>query len=779
MSPSMLPGPRLDASVSERDIKSSLLFEKSPDPVLLLDRDVFIDCNEAALVCLGYSSKHQLIGMRPWDLSPVRQPDGRLSLHKGREIIEAALLKGTYRFEWLHRTFNGEELLMDVFLTLVLIGGRQILYTVWRDITARRKIEDALRISELRLSEAMDLARMVHWEIDPETENFLLNDRFYALYGTTAEREGGYVMPTEAYIERFVHPEDMERVRVESAQHRSDKGKEFLNQFEYRIIRRDGQVCHILTRLRVVRNEMGRMSRCFGTNQDITEHKETEKTLKESEERYRTAIEHSNDGVAIVRGSRHVFVSRRFLTMFGYDDPKEVVGAGLYVTIHPEDYERVMELNRTSKKGEPAPMRYEFKGVRRDGTVIYIEVSSTQIIYQGEPAKLAYLRDITERVRSEELLRESQKMEAIGTLSAGIAHDFNNVLTAILGFAELSYDETAAGAKAKRYLLHVVNAAHRGKDLVAQILSFSRKGKREFQTISLAPVVRESIRMLRASLPATIQIQEVISTETSTVFADPTQIQQIVMNLGTNAAHAMRNDGGQMKIELSPIMVTSKVFLPDLLPGAYMKLSITDTGTGMEEDVLERIFDPFFTTKKRGEGTGLGLWVVHSIVKNHKGTIAMKSAPGQGSAFDVYLPRIEKHRHRPVIRASSALEGHGHILIVDDETELAQLEKIMVEQLGYSATAVNDSRKALELFKDNPDAYDVVLTDQTMPGMTGIDLAREMMSIRSNIPVALITGYHDVVDEKAAREAGIRMTLPKPIARVDLGAAIKQVLMKH
>lgn len=764
--------------VGQNEIRSSLLFEESPDPVLLLDEDIFVDCNESALTCLGFPNKNQLIGMHPWDISPVRQPDGRLSLDKGREIIETTLLKGTDRFEWFHLASDGRELLMDVFLTVVRIRGRQILYTVWRDITVQKKAEDALRISELRLSEAMGLACIVHWELDPENETFLFNDPFYTLYATTALREGGYGMATEQYITRFVHPGDVGLFHDRGVKRRLDDSGCFSDEFEYRIIRRDGKIRHILTRIRAISDTIGHAKRCFGTNQDITERKQTENTLRESEERYRIAIEHSNDGVAIVRGKEHVFVNNRFLSIFGYDEPEQVLGAQLYVTVHPDDYERVMEINRESGKKGTNSLRYEFKGVRRDGTVCYVEVSSTRIIYQGKPATLAYLRDISERIQAEEMLRQSQKMEAIGTLSAGIAHDFNNVLAAILGFAELSYEEAPPDSRMKRYLLHVVNAAHRGKDLVTQILSFSRKRSEGFHPIAVAPVVKESIKMLRASLPKTIEIREDISTEPLSVFADPIQIQQIVMNLGMNAAHAMWKNGGLLTVRLASSTSTSET-LPDLTPGSYAALRISDTGIGMEKDVLERIFDPFFTTKKRGEGTGLGLWVVQSIVKNHKGAIAMESIPGRGSTFEVLLPLEEEHRSLSKDAPLPDLAGCGHILIVDDETDIAEMEKIMVEKLGYSATVANDSGVALELFKENPDTYDLILTDQTMPGMTGIDLTRELLSIRHDVPVALITGYREEMGEEAARAAGVEIILPKPISRVELGTAIKNILRMH
>ncbi len=889
----------------ESEEKFRLIFEKSADPTLLFHGGVFIDCNEAALKAFRCAGKGRLIGLHPWDISPGRQPDGRLSLEKAQEVIDVALSRGTNRFEWVHRTFDGEEFWVEVSLTVVPIQGRQIIEVVFRDIserkraeealkraeekyrnifdnavegfqqvtpdgrflsanpflarmygygspeelmaevtdvgtqvhvdpearrrfgaileeqgfiegyeteryrkdgsriwvssnarvvrdsegkvlyyegtlqdiTRRKKAEEALLTSQFQLSEAMDLARIVYWELDPETDTFVFNDHFYALYGTTAEGEGGYRMAREEYGKRFVHPDDMPLFRQAGEKRTLSGGREFFHEFEHRILLRDGEERHILVRMHVSRDDTGRITRYHGANQDVTERKQTEKALAESEERYRIAIEHSNDGVAIVKGDRHVYVNQRFLTMFGYDDPEEALGAQFFVMVHPDDHERVMEINRKRQEGKPVLSRYEFKGVRKDGTLIHVEVSATRIVYQGEPATLAYLRDVTERLRAEEMLRQSQKMEAIGTLSAGIAHDFNNILTAILGFAELGYEDAPISSKAKRHLGRVLNAAQRGKDLVTQILSFSRKGEEELRPVSLAPVVKESIKMLRASLPRTIKILEDITTEPTPALADSTQIQQIIMNLGTNAAHAMWKAGGMMTVGLSCVMVN-----PDetpeagLTPGPYLRLSVSDTGMGMDTDTLERVFDPFFTTKKRGEGTGLGLWVVQAIVKNHKGAITVKSAQGKGSTFEVFLPRIQAHIPQAKEPPLSALKGHGHLLIVDDEADLVELEKEMVERLGYSATTVCESVAALALFRENPHGYDLVLTDQTMPDMTGIDLAGEILSVRPDVPIILITGYRDVVDTESAREAGVKAVVGKPMSRAEIGKTIKQLL---
>jgi PAS domain S-box-containing protein len=392
-----------------------------------------------------------------------------------------------------------------------------------RDITVRKRAEEALLTSQLRLSEAADLAKIVYWELDSATRTFTFNDSFYAFYGTTAQREGGYRMAADEYNKRFVHPDDRALVQQSTQNIRSGKDPEFFVDLEHRIVRRDNEVRYILARTRGFRDAGGRITRCYGANQDITERKQAEE----------------------------------------------------------------------------------------------------------------------EKAALESQLRQAQKMEAIGTLSAGIAHDFKNVLVAIEGFVNLGIKYVQDDSKVKLHLDRICRAVERGKDLVGQILTFSHKDEDEPRPIELIPIIKESIRMLRASLPPNVEIRESFTPESAFVLADPTQAQQVIINLATNAAYAMGQKGGTLGIELSDLSLTSQnAPTPGMTAGPYLKLSISDTGTGMDTQTAERVFDPFFTTKKRTEGTGLGLWVVHSIVKKHRGAITVRSAPGEGSTFEVFLPRF-------------------------------------------------------------------------------------------------------------------------------------------
>ncbi len=386
--------------------------------------------------------------------------------------------------------------------------------------------------------------------------------------------------------------------------------------------------------------------------------------------------------------------------------------------------------------------------------------------------------DVTEQKRIEEQLRQSQKMEAVGTLAGGIAHDFNNILTAMIGFSELAAGEIPAGSRAHRRLKMVHEAGFRGRELVRQILTFSRKSEPEPKQIRLTPLIHETRALLRASLPTTVRISLAMSTSDDYVRADPTQIQQVLINLATNAAHAMQGSG-HLTIDLSSVAFPRGSPLPDpgMEPGAYVKLTVKDTGTGMTEEVRQRIFEPFFTTKEPGKGTGLGLAVVYGIVRSHGGAVTVQSEAGKGSTFAVFLPLAQK----PVVdkeqETTAALPtGVERILFVDDEEALLEMVRDMLESLGYHVTVAKHPTDAWNLFLEDPSRFDLVMTDQVMPDATGVMLAQEMLRVREEMPIILWTGYSETVSADEAKEAGIREFVMKPIAKKELAETVRRVL---
>lgn len=425
---------------------------------------------------------------------------------------------------------------------------------------------------------------------------------------------------------------------------------------------------------------------------------------------------------------------------------------------------------------------------RKNGEQFWVEITSTPIRSNGGiKYYLVNWVDITERTKVKEeksnleaQLQQAQRMESIGTLAGGIAHDFNNIIAAITGYAELVQMDIPEANETSANLNEVLKAANRAKDLVKQILSFSQQSKGEQKPLQISLVAKEALKLLRASIPTTIEIRQDIKKESGTVLADPTQIHQVIMNLCTNAGHAMRENGGVLEVSLVNVDLDVDVAAQyvDLKPGPYARLTVSDTGCGMDHAVKERIFDPFFTTKGLGEGTGMGLAVVHGIVNNHGGAISVNSEPGKGTTFQVLLPRVESRVRLEAEKIEPLSTGSERILFVDDEKALVNIGEQMLKRLGYEVVGRTSSIEALGLFQNQPDLFDLVITDMTMPNMTGEELAKELMNIRPDIPVILCTGYSERISEEKAKGMGIRAFAMKPLLMRDLAKTIRKVLDK-
>jgi PAS domain S-box-containing protein len=394
------------------------------------------------------------------------------------------------------------------------------------------------------------------------------------------------------------------------------------------------------------------------------------------------------------------------------------------------------------------------------------------------------IRDVTHEVHLERQLRQAQRMEAIATLAGGIAHDFNNNLASIITCTEMARDDVPAESPIRELLDVVLKSSYRGRKLVKQILTFCCQGEQERQPVQIEPILSECLNLMRPSLPASITVRKHVDERLGTIMGDPTQIHQIIMNLITNAGHAMRIKGGILEISLDNVGLDTAAGTggPDLPSGCYLKLTVKDTGHGMDAKTMERIFDPFFTTKGHSEGTGLGLSVVHGIVRNHGGAITVSSMPGAGAAFEVYLPRVEQISGGDSSEAqATAPRGNEKILFVDDEEDLVFAGKKMLERLGYQVVVGRDGEQALDLFREQPASFDLVITDQTMPKMTGAELTREIMRIRPDIPVILCTGLGPTAEKALQRDeagdvSGIREVALKPLDREELAGMIRRVL---
>ncbi|OPY77928.1 MAG: Blue-light-activated protein [Syntrophorhabdus sp. PtaU1.Bin153] len=512
---------------------------------------------------------------------------------------------------------------------------------------------------------------------------------------------------------------------------------------------------------------------------DIQEAKrrQAQEALRESEEKYRSVVEESLVGVYIVQNGILVFVNRKFCEIYGYAYEEIVNRFTLYDLVHPDDRHILEEGIRRRIEGETDSLEYEFRGVHKNGKTITLKGLGRASFLQDNPSIMGTVIDVTREKTLEQQLLHAQKMEAIGTLAGGIAHDFNNILAAIIGFTEMIRSRVRGDADMRRYVDHVLKAGMRGKDLVRQILTFSRHSEKELKPVRLSSIIQEPLKLLRASLPSTIHIKQEITSD-SFALADVTQIHQVLMNLSTNAAHSMREKGGTLGIHLSDFSFSAALDAPhqDMIPGSYVKLSVADTGCGMSREVLKRIFDPFFTTKETGEGTGLGLSVVHGIVKGHKGAVTVESEAGKGSVFTIYFPRTEQNSEIFDEVDYSIPRGHERILFVDDEDMLIEMGKHVLEGLGYEVVVKADGLEALSAFREESAKFDLVITDQTMPYMTGTDLARELILVKPDIPIVLCTGFSELVNAESSKAFGIKAFLMKPFSVQEIARTIRRVL---
>ena len=418
---------------------------------------------------------------------------------------------------------------------------------------------------------------------------------------------------------------------------------------------------------------------------------------------------------------------------------------------------------------------------KKDGTLYEEEATITPIRDHGGRivSYVAVKRDVTREVTLKKQLRQAQKMEAIGTLAGGIAHDFNNILAAIIGYTELARMDLVEGTPLMDNINKVLGASYRARDLVAQILAFSRQTEQELRPVSISAIVKEALKLLRASLPATIEIRQRVLMDPATILADATQIHQVLMNICTNAGHAMRLTGGVLEVYLGEPREAFEPPLPlqHLVAEDYLCLAIRDTGHGMPPEVLERIFDPYFTTKKKEEGTGLGLAVVHGIVSSHKGHITVDSTPGEGTLFKIYFPVLPvKVFDRKKTLGARLPGGTERVLLIDDEVDIVQVSRQMLERLGYTVTAFSDSRAALADFEADPDGVDLLITDMTMPGLTGDQVVRAVHARRPNLPIIMCTGFSEIITPEKARELGVRRLMMKPLLVGELARTMRELL---
>jgi PAS domain S-box-containing protein len=745
------------------------IFNSMSDAVVFVDQKRrIIMINKAFTDTFGYHLDE--VAGRTTQFFYATQEDyleqGKTRFHVGAEV-DSPMYEINYRRKdgtIFPSESHGVEVKDETGSTIGFLG-------VIRDVTARRKAEQELKESEEKYSKIFNNEIDAIVIFDGETQRLIdANAAFLQLYGYTRE-EALHLKAENISAE----PEKTIATIKKAAREGSLRIRRRLHR------KKDGEV--IVVNIGAVTIMLQDRQVIFSRIHDITEHVKAEKELLELEKRFRIAFRTSPDAIAINKmDGTYVEMNKGFTALTGYTRKDIIERSSIDISIWHNLEDRKTLVNGLQKSGHVENLEADFR--MKDGSIKTGLMSANIIQLNGEPHILSITRDITARKKAEEekakleaQLRQVYKMEAIGTMAGGIAHDFNNILTIILGNADLARYVLKEDTPPRQYVDKILEASGRAKEMVRQILAFSRQAKQDLVLVKPHLVLTETLKLLRSTIPSSVAIQQEFDTQCRAINADPTQLNQLLMNLCANAVHAMDEKGllqvSLQEVELGDDETRHKTMMQ---PGLYALLSVTDSGKGISPEVQERIFDPFFTTKDVGEGTGMGLSVVHGIVENHGGMISVESTPGTGTTFKVYFPIVDQY---PVVIKhirTSQHKGDERILFVDDEEPLVELATEMLQLYGYKVTSKTSSMEALEAFKSAPDNFDLVITDQTMPNISGSELALELLTIRPDIPIILCTGYSSKISHSVAKKMGIAKYFLKPFDMEQLVRSVRKVL---
>lgn len=634
------------------------------------------------------------------------------------------------------------------------------------DITSHRLAEQALRESESRYSSMFEDNKSIMLLIDPESGDIRdANPAACSFYGYSNDK-----------LTRL----NLRELTVGSLGPQSDSIPEIINHGKHY-----SSLTHKMANgeLRYVECftspiSFHRETMLYSIIHDITDRRRMEQQLQKSKDEWERTFDSISDAITILDKNLKVIRANWATARLDNSEPRKIIGRSCHEIFYGKD---------TACQICPALETLNDHKVHSNELTndhldkIFLVTTSPILDNTGGLKGIVHVaKDITEQKHMEARIRQSQKMDAIGTLAGGVAHDFNNILAAILGFSGLIKAEVPPDSSVAANIDKVLTAGWRAKEMVKQILSFSRKTEHQRAIVQIHLIVKEALKFLRGSIPTTIEIKQDIDGNCGWTLADPTQIYQLIINLCTNGFHAMEDKGGTLTVAMHQIVISAKKTPPikKMPPGPYIMLTVSDTGHGMDKKIQERIFDPYFTTKDKGKGTGLGLAIVQGIVQNHEGFIMLTSSPGQGSTFDIYLPAESSSEPPPQATTliNKYLQGHGRIMFVDDEEQLTEMSKKILSRYGYTITTFTSSKIALEAFRNAPTDFDMIITDMTMPELTGADLVRQILEIRPEIPCIMCTGYSESIDEQKAKEIGIKAFFLKPIDDIALAKTMKELL---
>jgi PAS domain S-box-containing protein len=736
--------------------------------------------NRRAAEMLGYSVEEFL----PLAIADVVHPDSRnLVLERSLKRVAGEDVPARYEFTALAK--DGRAIPVEGNYAVIAWNGQPAIIAFVVDIVERKRAEAALQRQEYLLSQSQRIARIGSWSFDLATQSVAWTDETYRLYGVSRDR----FVPSAGSLLGLIHPDDRTAMQdwIGAAAAGENPGA-----LAFRVVLPDGSTRILNGQGELIRDGGGRPVQLIGTAQDITERVSGEMERKAVQQRFHDLFEYAPDATVIVDPvGRITLANRQAEMLFGYSR-EELIGLQvdkLMPQADKRDHERSRQqyfLNPVSRTmgGVEADLRAR----RKDGTTLPVDISLNPLHSDEGMLVVATVRDITDRLQAEQQrqgleaqLRQAHKMEAIGTLAGGIAHDFNNIVSAIIGNVELAREDVGAGHPAIESLDEIRKASRRARDLVSQILAFSRQQPQSRHAVALSAVVEEVVTLLRATLPAGIELGTALAADAPSVVADPTQIHQILMNLCTNAWHAMDEARGRIDLRLDSVVLGEDAARThaELGPGRYARLSVKDNGKGMDAVTRERIFEPFFTTKEVGEGTGLGLSVVHGIMRSYHGAITVDSRPGSGTTFQLYFPAADAAAETAGAQPAPAPlpPGRGQrVLYLDDDESLVLLVTRTLARNGYRVAGYTDSAEALQALRADPGGFDLVVTDYNMPGMSGLDVAHEVSRIRPGLPVAVTSGYiTDELKEKTPA-AGVRQLIYKPDSAEDLCETVQRLL---
>jgi PAS domain S-box-containing protein len=797
---------RMEESLRESEGRFRGMFESHSAVMFLIDpvTGEIVDANNAAELLYGYTAS-QLRSMSIQDIN-ILPPD-----EVEREFNLAIQERRNY-FIFPHRLASGEVRTVEVHSSPIEQHGDKYLFSIIHDITERKRLEGEVKQAAEKFRTVADFTYDWEYWIAPDGSIIYISPACERITGYCADE----FTNNSGLIQEIIHPED----RAFVADHVASIDSGPPHQSEFRIVTRSGEthwighVCQAvygadgtwlgrrvsnrdITDLKKAERKLvelneelerkvtDRTAELTNANRqlltEIQEHADTASSLRDSEKSVRMIIESSPIGIFVIQDQKYSFVNQAFMKIFGLTDYSEVIGKHPETPYGDDSGKRIRSIFRQCVDRSEMTNVTDLNALTLDQRELHLNIWLQPTEFWGSSAVIGFMIDVSEELELRAHLNQAQKMEALGSLAGGIAHDFNNVLFAITGYTELALSSAPAGSKLNKQLGQVLGAAGRAAELVKHILTFSREREQEKKPLIIGPIVKESLNFLRASITQNIEIRRNISSDLHTVNGDPTQIHQIIMNLVTNAYHAMKNTGGTIgvsldEVDLSPDFVKAR---PGMLPGTYQRLRVSDTGHGMSPETLKRIFDPYFTTKEVGQGTGLGLSVVDSIVRDHGGAITVQSVPDEGTTFEVYLPIIMDKNISSEATEKAAPLGKGRILFVDDETMVTEATRSNLENLGYKVHAENDPVRALARFEAEPYSFDLVITDMSMPKMTGLQLSRKISQIREDLPIILISGFSDLLDDHNLSDYGIRELIHKPIRKVMLAQAISNILTKQ